>query len=108
MVFFPVYLLVGVTAMMLLLTVFYSIPELDISNFFLMSCSAGKINGAGNMTNITNSNNVEQENNSNTSTAVDPERIRLKTPGKAAVPRYTQHLGGHNETTGVRVLSLLK
>jgi hypothetical protein len=38
--------------MMLLLTVFYSIPEFDVSSFFLLSCSTGKLNGIGNVTDL--------------------------------------------------------
>ena len=74
--------------MMLLLTVFYNIPEFDISHFFLMSCSAGKINGVGNMSNLTNS---EQP-----PAVEDPERIRLQPPGSQG-PKYTQQITETNE-----------
>ena len=74
--------------MMLLLTVFYSIPEFDISTFFLMSCSSDKLNGVG---------NVQSLNESASGISVpDPERIRLKAPGPSG-PRYTQQINETNE-----------
>ena len=89
-----VYLLVGVTAMMLLLTVFYSIPEFDISTFFLMSCSSDKMNGIGNVASL---------NESASGVPVqDSERIRLKAPGQTG-PRYTQQINETNEL-GVSIL----
>ena len=71
--------------MMLLLTVFYNIPEFDISNFFLMSCSSGKLNGMGNVQSLeTNGQNMPQ------SSQADPERIRLTAPGSGSGPKYSQ------------------
>ena len=55
--FVAVYLLIGVTGMMLLLTVFYSIPEFDVSSFFLLSCSSAKLNGIGNVNDLNDQTN---------------------------------------------------
>jgi len=85
------YLLLGVTGMMLLLTVFYNIPEFDISHFFLMSCSSGKLNGVGNMSNLNGQSEPNQSANYE-----DPERIRLQPPG-AQGPKYTQQINETNE-----------
>nr|CAD7427375.1 unnamed protein product [Timema monikensis] len=59
-----VYLLVGLTFMMLTLTVFYDIPQLNFGIFFLMRSDE---------------------------TTGDPEKARLQTPG-AVGPKYTQQL----------------
>nr|CAD7200814.1 unnamed protein product [Timema douglasi] len=59
-----VYLLVGLTFMMLTLTVFYDIPQLNFGLFFLMRSDE---------------------------TTGDPEKARLQTPG-AVGPKYTQQL----------------
>lgn len=58
------YLLVGLTFMMLILTVFYDIPQLNFGLFFLMRSDE---------------------------TTGDPEKVRLQTPG-AVGPKYTQQL----------------
>ncbi len=92
--------------MMLLLTVFYSIPELDISAFFLTSCSAGrgKLTGAANMVRLgQNASSEVLAGNSNNASSADPERIRLNNAASAG-PKYstastTQHL-----STGVSYL----
>ena len=42
---------------MLLLTVFYSIPEFDVSSFFLLSCSSAKLNGIGNVNDLNDQTN---------------------------------------------------
>ena len=77
--------------MMLLLTVFYNIPEFDISHFFLMSCSSGKLNGVGNISNLNGQSEPNQSANYE-----DPERIRLQPPG-AQGPKYTQQINETNE-----------
>merc|ERR1711997_1290631 len=83
-----IYLLIGVTSMMLLLTVFYSIPEFDVSNFFLMNCSSDKLNGIGNVSDLNDhTNNGIDESTTN----LDSERIRLKPPGTGG-PKYTQQV----------------
>lgn len=87
-----IYLLIGVTSMMLLLTVFYSIPEFDVSNFFLMSCSSDKLNGIGNVSSLNESGGGA----AGVSAPQDSERIRLKAPGSSG-PRYTQQINETNE-----------
>ena len=86
--------------MMLLLTVFYNIPEFDISHFFLMSCSSGKLNGVGNMTTLNNSSAAE--NPQIVTNESDPERMRLQPSGSQG-PKYTQQINETNEL-GVRIL----
>ena len=98
--YFTVYLLLGVTGMMLLLTVFYNIPEFDISHFFLMSCSSGKLNGVGNMTALNNSSAAEHP--QIVTNESDPERMRLQPSGSQG-PKYTQQINETNEL-GVRIL----
>ncbi|XP_066995820.2 potassium channel subfamily K member 1 isoform X2 [Anabrus simplex] len=73
------YLLVGLTFMMLTLTVFYDIPQLNFGLFFLMR--SDEMTG-------------------------DPEKVRLQTPG-AVGPKYTQQLddGGTGRRAVVRVKS---
>jgi len=73
------YLLVGLTFMMLILTVFYDIPQLNFGLFFLMRSDE---------------------------TTGDPEKVRLQTPG-AVGPKYTQQLddGGVGRRAVVRVKS---
>ena len=100
--YFTVYLLLGVTGMMLLLTVFYNIPEFDISHFFLMSCSSGKLNGVGNMTALNNSSAAEHP--QIVTNESDPERMRLQPSGSQG-PKYTQQINETNEL-GVRILLL--
>ena len=91
---------------MLLLTVFYSIPEFDISSFFLMSCSAEKLNGIGNVSMLRSNSSAAAAESRNSSSAAgasgpeaDPERIRLKTPGSGG-PKYTQQV---NQATELEV-----
>ena len=79
--------------MMLLLTVFYSIPEFDVSNFFLMNCSSDKLNGIGNVSSL-NEGGVSGV--AGASAPQDSERIRLKAPGTSG-PRYTQQINETNE-----------
>ena len=45
--FFPVYLLIGVTVMTLTLSVIYSVPEFDLTTFFLLNCASGKAGNSG-------------------------------------------------------------
>ena len=78
--------------MMLLLTVFYSIPEFDVSNFFLMNCSSDKLNGIGNVSSLNESGGGA----AGVSAPQDSERIRLKAPGSSG-PRYTQQINETNE-----------
>jgi len=89
-----IYLLIGVTGMMLLLTVFYSIPEFDVSSFFLLSCSSAKLNGIGNVDNLNDQTNDNPNYQESATTNQDSERIRLKPPGTGG-PKYTQQ---RNET----------
>ncbi|XP_063241446.1 potassium channel subfamily K member 1-like [Bacillus rossius redtenbacheri] len=72
-----VYLLVGLTFMMLLLTVFYDIPQLNFGLLFAMRSDE---------------------------TTGDPEKVRLQTPG-AVGPKYTQQLddtGGRRAVVRVK------
>jgi len=78
-----IYLLIGVTAMMLTLSVFYSIPEFDISTLFLLSCGSG-VNG-----NLGNNGNLPTIRASGASSLGDPERIHLRASGGN---QYTQHI----------------
>ncbi|XP_049846078.1 potassium channel subfamily K member 1-like isoform X2 [Schistocerca gregaria] len=73
------YLLAGLTFMMLTLTVFYDIPQLNFGLFFLMRSDE---------------------------TTGDPEKVRLQTPGTIG-PKYTQQLddGGSGRHAVVRVKS---
>jgi len=89
-----IYLLIGVTGMMLLLTVFYSIPEFDVSSFFLLSCSSAKLNGIGNVDNLNDQTNDNPNYQESATSNQDSERIRLKPPGTGG-PKYTQQ---RNET----------
>jgi hypothetical protein len=66
--------------MTLTLSVIYSIPELDLSTFFLLSCASGK-SGLN-----LNGNSGSAGGNGSTT---DPERIRLHSGGSAG-PMYTQ------------------
>ena len=85
--------------MMLLLTVFYSIPEFDVSSFFLLSCSTGKLNGIGNVTDL----NGEQTSTvEDVATSQDSERIRLKPSGSGGHLKYSQQV---NETNELQVSS---
>ena len=84
--------------MMLLLTVFYSIPEFDISTFFLMSCTSGKLNGIVNVNTIPPSSSEDQASaNEATNAGHNSERMRLKAPGTASGPKYTQQVNDTNE-----------
>ena len=67
--------------MMLTLSVFYSIPEFDISTLFLLSCGSG-VNG-----NLGNGGNLPTVRASGGNNPGDPERIHLQT---TAGPRYMQ------------------
>eukprot|EP00095_Tigriopus_kingsejongensis_P009022 maker-scaffold674_size113878-snap-gene-0.21 protein:Tk09022 transcript:maker-scaffold674_size113878-snap-gene-0.21-mRNA-1 annotation:"hypothetical protein DAPPUDRAFT_218276" len=89
-----VYLLAGVVSMMLLLTVFYNIPQCNFKLFFLLrpnGCSGGGTNGTG----------------QNGGERVDPERIRLHSAKSG--PKYTQHLeepeGNSRRTRVIRAKS---
>jgi len=84
-----VYLLIGVTVMTLTLSVIYSIPEFDLSSFFLMNCVSGR---SGHVTNGNASGNGSRPN--------DPERIRLNSGG-ASGPMYTQQNDENLDVTNV-------
>jgi potassium channel subfamily K protein 1 len=86
-----IYLLIGVTAMMLTWSVFYSIPEFDVSTLFLLSCGSG-VNG-----NLGNGGNLPTIRASGASSAGDPERIHLHTSGGA---RYSQHINESDTMSG--------
>ena len=77
---FSVYLLIGVTVMTLTLSVIYSVPEFDMTSFFLISCASGN-SGIG----LPGANGSGNGNGS----SGDPERIRLHSSGSAG-PLYTQ------------------
>ena len=91
---------------MLFLTVFYSIPEFDVSTFFLLSCSSGKLNGIGNVSSLNDTNrghtgsSVSGGSASASGASVpasqDSERMRLKAPGTGG-PKYTQQVNDTNE-----------
>ena len=69
--------------MMLILSVFYSLPHCNFSLFFLLRpCGAGGSSGDG----------VDGPDNNGSRPGLDPERIRLQTAGAASGPRYTQQL----------------
>ena len=88
-----VYLLIGVTAMMVTLSVFYNIPRCDFKLFFLLrpdQCMNGGAAIAGSM------NSVAMGRASN----ADPERIRLQTAGANSGPKYTQHLDDPEDEVG--------
>lgn len=90
----PVYLLSGVAAMMLSLSVFYNIPQCNFKLFFMLrpdqclgglcgSSSATASSTAGGSGSHQRFRNEEDE---------DSERIRLQAAGAPTGPRYTQHL----------------
>ena len=76
--------------MMLTLSVFYSIPEFDVSTLFLLSCGSG-VNG-----NLDNG-NLPTIRRSGASGSGDPERILLQATGGA---RYSQQLDETNTMSG--------
>ncbi|TRY78120.1 hypothetical protein TCAL_09780 [Tigriopus californicus] len=89
------YLLAGVVSMMLLLTIFYNIPQCNFKLFFLLRpggcCSSNNGRGPG----------------QNGGERVDPERIRLQSSSSG--PKYTQHLedpeGNSRRTRVIRAKS---
>ncbi len=85
------YLLLGVTAMMLLLSVFYNIPRCDFNIFFRLRPNGGccGLNGSGDGGGTT------------TGAGGDPERIRLQpsTSRAGEGPKYTQQLDGEVSKT---------
>merc|ERR1719412_526838 len=93
------YLLLGVTGMMLLLTVFYSIPEFDISTLFLLSCGSG-VNG-----NLGNNGNLPTIRASGASSLGDPERIHLRASGGN---QYTQHIDESENVGGASSMDRLQ
>ena len=83
--------------MMLTLSVFYSIPEFDISTLFLLSCGSG-VNG-----NLGNGGNLPTIRASGASSVGDPERIHLQTSGGN---RYSQQIN-ESESMGGSGVSLI-
>lgn len=75
------YLLFGVTTMMMILTVIYSIPEFDVTANFLTSCSDSR------SANITEQPQLPP----------DPERIRLQSTSAPSGPKYTQQVDDNAE-----------
>jgi len=79
----------GVTAMMLMLAVFYNIPRCDLKGFFGLGaagngegfCGLAKVNGGGDGSGGEGSRHG----------GGDPERIRLRQSAAGSGPRYTQH-----------------
>ena len=80
--------------MMLTLSVFYSIPEFDISTLFLLSCGSG-VNG-----NLGNGGNLPTIRASGASSLGDPERIHLQASGGN---RYTQQINESDNAGGASV-----
>ena len=80
--------------MMLTLSVFYSIPEFDISTLFLLSCGSG-VNG-----NLGNNGNLPTIRASGASSLGDPERIHLRASGGN---QYTQHIDESESGGGASV-----
>ena len=98
------YLLTGVTLMMMTLSLFYSIPEFDISGLFLLSCGSGTNGGANGSTATTVPRHAQAPVDAGRSGGPDPERIRLQTAGSAG-PKYTQQLdegGGSSNALSTR------
>jgi len=93
------YLLIGVTAMMLTLSVFYSIPEFDISTLFLLSCGSG-VNG-----NLGNGGNLPTIRAAGASSLGDPERIHLQASGGN---RYTQQINESENAGGASSMDRLQ
>ena len=77
--------MIGVTAMMVTLSVFYNIPRCDFKLFFLLRPDQC-MNGGATISGSANSVAVGRSSNA------DPERIRLQTAGTRSGPKYTQHL----------------
>lgn len=98
------YLLVGVTAMMVTLSVFYNIPRCDFKLFFLLrpdQCCGGMNGGAAIPgSTISYSASAATGNASN----ANPERIRLHTAGARSGPKYTQHLDDPEDENRRRVV----
>ena len=88
-----VYLLIGVTAMMVTLSVFYNIPRCDFKLFFLLRPDQC-MNGGATISGSANSVAVGRSSNA------DPERIRLQTAGTRSGPKYTQHLDDPEDEVG--------
>ena len=80
--------------MMLTLSVFYSIPEFDISTLFLLSCGSG-VNG-----NLGNGGNLPTIRASGASSVGDPERIHLRASGGA---QYSQQIDDSESVGGASV-----
>ena len=85
--------------MMLLLSVFYSIPEFDVSTLFLLSCGSG-VNG-----NLGNGGNLPTIQTPQGHHAGDPERIHLQT---SSGPRYSQHVDDEESMGAVGGVSAQK
>lgn len=91
--------MVGVTAMMVTLSVFYNIPRCDFKLFFLLrsdQCCGGMNGGAaiaGSMNSVAGMGRASN---------ADPERIRLQTAGARSGPKYTQHLDDPEEDVSYR------
>ena len=92
MALFSVYLLIGVTAMMLTLSVFYSIPEFDVSTLFLLSCGSGVNGNLGNGGNLPTIRPASGTGN--------PERIHLQASGGT---RYSQQINESENVGGAAV-----
>ena len=82
--------------MMLTLSVFYSIPEFDVSTLFLLSCGSG-VNG-----HLGNGGNLPTIRASGASSIGDPERIHLQSSGGA---RYSQQINDSETMSGSGVSS---
>lgn len=91
------YLLIGVTAMMVTLSVFYNIPRCDFKLFFLLRPDQC-MNGGATISGSANSVAVGRSSNA------DPERIRLQTAGTRSGPKYTQHLDDPEDENRRRVV----
>lgn len=87
-----VYLLFGVTAMMVTLSVFYNIPSCDFKLFFLLRSSP--LGGCLSPPGVENQGSLRSGavQSSAGGQYQDPERILLQSKGGQKGPKYTQHL----------------
>ena len=81
--------------MTLTLSVIYSVPEFDLSAFFLLSCASGKSGLNGN-TGL----------NTGNGSSADPERIRLHSSGSSG-PMYTQQQDERSGSTLVQEIMII-
>ncbi len=103
-----VYLLIGVTAMMLTLTVFYNIPRCDLQMLFLLrpalgaatNCFRSGDDGGGGSG---ETGHIGTGNGRGNANATDPERIRLQSAAGAGGPKYTQQIDETDEEVRIHL-----